>query len=57
MIGYPFTSSRPLNDVRIVNASDDCSSGCTLDTARANSIANNTLWTYDGAAYTTIDTS
>ena len=57
MIGYPFNTSKPLADVQIVNTSDDCSSGCAMDTDQAGSIINNELWTYNGSSYTEINTA
>jgi hypothetical protein len=62
MVGYPFASSGALRDARVVidaTALSDpgsCTSGCDLDTANAQHIVHNQLWTYNGSAYTTLDT-
>ena len=62
MIGYPFASSGGLSNTRVLTdpqAFDDggCTSGCDLDTANAHHIVHNQLWTYNGSAYTTVDSS
>ena len=57
MIGYPYKTSQPLNDIRVVTNAAPCASpGCDLNAAEANKIVHNEFWTYEGSGYKKLDT-
>jgi len=51
MIGYPFNVASSLADVTVVTDAAPCAGGCNLPTSQSNGITSDTLWTYNGEAY------
>lgn len=56
MIGYPYTDTESVDNIRVASSSNDCVNGCTLNVAESKGIVHNQLWTYNGTDYTTLET-
>ncbi len=58
MVGYPFIVAVNVSSTRVMTNSGTCSiPSCELDTAAAENIVHNQLWTYNGADYSLITAS
>ena len=57
MIGYPYDTEGILGNTTVGANSGVCASGCDLNTAKAEGIVHNQLWSYTGTDYAFINTS
>ncbi len=49
MVGSPFLSTVPFDDLRVVTVTGACSTGCTMSEAKAADIVHDTAWSYNAA--------